>query len=252
MSHSDVQIIDGAHDRRIGPGIRLQVIELHQNIIAARIVDQHIGDDAPDVIGVFALIGPGGSLAFFLDLLAQGQHIGPGFRVGVTSLCKSWLGVPDARNRVGDIEAQLLAIIHDAVLRTREQGIAELLSGGVQGGGVHQGGHIHQLVVVHQVGHLDHIGARVVDHIRRIASHEARLQLLRNFLDALDTDRGPGVEFLLQGGGVFDVVVAKTTREEDAIHRGSRQAEGIDGGGIDGEGQIQFSGGSRGNRGGRG
>ena len=100
--------------------------------------------------------------------------------------------------------------------------------------------------IADQVGHRDQVCAAVVDHIRRVASHKARLKLFGDFLDALHFDGCARVQHLLQLPGVFDVVVAKTTGEEHTVYLGGLQVEGVERIGGNFKGQLGRIGGRRG------
>ncbi|MGX1117096.1 hypothetical protein RKD37_002459 [Streptomyces ambofaciens] len=218
--YSSYQALEDRLDRRVLPGVRLQVVDGVQHLDTADLGD-HRGHREGDVVRVLAGVGPAGH-ALLLGLLADREHLVPGLGVLRVQGVQGLLRVPVAVHRVGVVQdpdrvAVELAHLHDA----GAQRVADLLVRVVVGRRVQQRGEVGELLLAHQDAHVHLLGAGVVDEVGRVAAVEARLQGGLDLLGGGELHLGLGEGLLVQLHGVLGVLLAEAAVEEDEFHLGA-------------------------------
>jgi hypothetical protein len=210
------QRLGGQLDRLVLPGVRLQAVDRGDDLLAA-VLDGHVHQHLLDVVRVLALVGHWRD-PVALDLLAQGEEVGPGLGRLPALLVEQRLVVPEPVDLEGVVHDQELAAVVAGLERHRVQGVADLAA--VDRFGVDQLGQVGQLAGVGQGGQRQLLGARVVDHVRGVAAVEARLELLADVGDAGVLDLGAAELLLVQLLVELGVVVAVAALEDDDVEGG--------------------------------
>ena len=133
-------------------------------------------------------------------------------------LVEQGLVIPEAVDLQGVVQDQDLAAVVAGLDGHRVEGVPDLAA--VDRLGVEQRGEVGQLSGVGQGGQRQLLGARVVDHVRRVAAVEAGLELLADVGDAGVLDLGGAELLLVQRLVELGVVVAVAALEDDDVEGG--------------------------------
>lgn len=179
--------LEGTLDGRVAPGIRLQVVDVEHELLTA-LLD---GQGHPEGRRVARrLTGVGEQRdALFLDFLAQRDEVLPGGGNLPAALLEQRSGVPHAHHGVDVGQLDELAAEAAGLDHTVGERVGDGHARVIEARSVQQDLQVIQLAIL-QEGLAVHRLARVVDDVRRVTGHEARLELGGDLLCRLHLDLG--------------------------------------------------------------
>ena len=128
-------------------------------------------------------------------------------------------GVPDAVDRVGVVHDQELAVVRADLDGAGQQGVLDRLAGDVEARRGQQLAQVGERVLGHQAVEVDLAGAGVVDHVRRGAVDEARLEGLADLLRRRVLDLRLRVRLVVHGLVGLGVLLAEAAVEDHHLER---------------------------------